>query len=329
MRQAIFFRPAQTPAPDGFHTHLCQFRSSAFFNGLFWPGDDRLRHIIRPERAPVPLKVSAEQPPGQTIYQLGYGCRHGIDRRAGRTKAHGRGKCKQVNVGNPGRFSRHALVKRVIVGEIGVAAERRAALALRGLIAVGPGRDVIGKIIQFAALRKVDMGAGTADDKIRRNGTARRLQFDGVADLPCRLDRRAFVEMEIGEPRAAVVGRLRESLPQLENGAHETPAPGIVQIAEMPQEATKGQPSIGLDQLDFSPAAKQVYLFRARLKRGCCVIEGGRAGADHGNLLACQRIEIDRVRCAGHEPRWQMTQRLGMVQLPMASWPVASTIFLA
>src|ERR1700693_3397350 len=109
----------------------------------------------------------------------------------------------------------------------------RAALVLGRLIAVGPGRDIIRKIPQFAALREVDIGSGTADDKIRREGPARCLQFDLVAKLFRRLDRRALVQMEIGKPRAAIVGRLPESLPQLEDGAHETPAPGIVQIAEM------------------------------------------------------------------------------------------------
>src|ERR1019366_7404125 len=105
--------------------------------------------------------------------------------------------------------------------------------------------------------------------------------------------------MEIGKPRAAIISRLRESFPQLEDGAHETPAPGIVEIAEVTQKAAKRQPSIGLDQLDFGSSAKQVYLGRPGLKRRCGIVEGGRAGADHGNPLAGQRFEINRVRGAG------------------------------
>ena len=100
------------------------------------------------------------------------------------------------------------------------------------------------------------------------------------------LDWHTLVQVEIGETRATVVGRLRKSLPHIEDGAHETPAPGVVQIAKMPQKTAEGQPTIGLHQLNFRTPAKQMHLSRAALKRRRRIVEGGRAGTDHGNLLS-------------------------------------------
>ena len=108
----------------------------------------------------------------------------------------------------------------------------------------------------------------------------------------------------------AIVGRLRKTFPHLQNGAHEAPAPGIVQIAKMPKEAAEGQPAIGLDHLDLRPAAEQMHFGRAGLQRGRGIVEGRSAGADHRNPFAAQAREVDRLRRMHAKRRRQMAQRL-------------------
>src|SRR6266446_1565761 len=61
--------------------------------------------------------------------------------------------------------------------------------------------------------------------------------------------RRTGVEHEIGVLRAAVISVLRKALAQAEDRAHEAPAPGIIELGEVPQEARERDPAIGLDQL--------------------------------------------------------------------------------
>ena len=112
--------------------------------------------------------------------------------------------------------------------------------------------------------------------------------------------------------RAAIVGRLRKAFAHFEDGAHEAPAPGIVEIAEMPQEAAEGQPAIGLDHLDLarggtadalrprplparSPHCRRPMRRRRSRRRAC------RASA----------VEIDRRRRRmRRSARRQMAQRL-------------------
>src|ERR1700729_3666957 len=111
------------------------------------------------------------------------------------------------------------------------------------------------------------------------------------------------MQMEIGKSSATVVSRLRKPFPQLQNGAHEPPAPFVVEIAKVPQEAAKGQPSIWLDHLYFSPAAKQVNFRSTSLKRHRCIVEGRRARTDHGDRSAGKGGEIDVVGGPGHPIR--------------------------
>ncbi len=125
------------------------------------------------------------------------------------------------------------------------------------------------------------------------------------------LDRRAFVQREIGVTRAAVISRLRKAFAHLEDLAHEAPAPGIVEIAEMAQEAAKGQPAIGLDHLDLSAAAEQMHFGGARLQRGRRIVEGGGAGADHRDALAAQAFEVDVVGNSCDRTCRQIAQGLG------------------
>ena len=202
-----------------------------------------------------------------------------------------------------------ALHQRVIVGEIGEPARPRAALVLRRLIAVGPPGDVGGAFLQLAAARKIHVGAGRADDEIGCERALWRPQLDAASRFGGGFDRRALMKMKIGVTPAAIVGRLRKSFPHLEDGAHETPAPGILEIAEMTQEAAKGQPDIGLDQLDLGSAAKQMHLGRTGFQRGRGIVERGSAGADHRNLLAAQAREINGLRGMHAKRRRQMAQR--------------------
>src|ERR1700754_2090385 len=105
-------------------------------------------------------------------------------------------------------------------------------------------------MLQLRTAGKIHHDAGGADHEIDGNLAAWRAQLDAVDSLSRRFDRRAFVQMERRMPGAAIVGRLRKSLPQFKNGAHEAPAPGIVELGEMPEEAAEGQPTIRLHQLD-------------------------------------------------------------------------------
>src|SRR5829696_4455267 len=102
--------------------------------------------------------------------------------------------------------------------------------------------------------------------------------------------------MKIRVAGAAIVGRLRKTFPHLENGAHEAPAPGIIQIAKMPKEAAEGEPTVGLHHLDLRPAAEQMYFGRACFQRGRGIVEGRGAGADYRNPFAAQASEVDRLR---------------------------------
>src|SRR4051812_29325298 len=88
-----------------------------------------------------------------------------------------------MDIRDPRRFARDTFGEGVIVGEIGKAAEPRAAFALRGLVAVGPGCDIAGKCPQLATAGKIHVDAGAADDEIRCDDAARRLQFDALAGL--------------------------------------------------------------------------------------------------------------------------------------------------
>src|SRR3954470_7527426 len=178
-----------------------------------------------------------------------------------------------MDIRDPWRLARDTFGEGVIVGEIGKAAESRAAFALRGLVAVGPGCDIAGKCAQLATSGKIHVDAGAADDEIRRYGAARRLQFDALAGLARGLKRRALVQCEIGMARAAIIGRLRKAFAHVEDAAHEAPAQGIVEIAEMAEEAAKSQPAIGLDQLDLRPTTQQMHLRRASLERGRRIVE--------------------------------------------------------
>src|ERR1044071_2204951 len=65
----------------------------------------------------------------------------------------------------------------------------------------------------------------------------------------------------------AIVGRLRKAFSHLENGAHEAPAPGIIQIAKMPKKAAEGEPAVGQEYLDFRPPAAQACGWVAALSR--------------------------------------------------------------
>lgn len=67
---------------------------------------------------------------------------------------------------------------------------------------------------------------------------------------------------------------------------HEAPAPGIVELGKMPEEAAEGQPSIGLHQLDRSAPAQQMHGARTSLECHRCVIEGRGARANHRDALA-------------------------------------------
>src|SRR5579871_1249971 len=128
-------------------------------------------------------------------------------------------------------------------------------------------------MFEFTTFGKVDLGSGSRDDEIRAQCAARRPQFDAIAALLRCLDSRALVEMEVGKSRAAVIRRLRKSLPQFENRAHETPAPSVVEIAEMTKKAAKRQPPVGLDDLDLRAPAQQVHLFGACFQSHCRIIE--------------------------------------------------------
>src|SRR5258708_32778674 len=101
-----------------------------FLNGLCLPHDGRLRHVICPERIPVPLKVSAEQPAGQTMHQLGYGGSHRGDCLTPPTENPGGNKCKQGDVCKPGRLARPTPRGTVIIGAVRATAPPPAPLLL-------------------------------------------------------------------------------------------------------------------------------------------------------------------------------------------------------
>ena len=208
-----------------------------------------------------------------------------------------------MNVRDPWCLARDALHQCVVVGKIRKAAKPRAALVRRRLVAVGPGRDVFGETSEFAAAGKIHVDAGAADDEVRGDGAARRLQLDAFSGIARGLDWRTLVQCEIGMTRAAVVSRLREALAHFEDLSHEAPAPGIVEIAEMAQEAPECQPAIRLDQLNLGAAAQQMYFGSAGFQRGRRIVEGGCAGADHRDLPAAQGFEVDVGGSAGASRR--------------------------
>src|SRR5579863_4858116 len=115
--------------------------------------------------------------------------RHGIDRGARWAKTHGRGEREQVDVADPWRHTGNALGERVVIGKIWIEAEPWAPFVVRRLVAISPGRNIAGEILQFAAFGEIDLGAGAADDKIDAQGSAWHTQFDLRTRLARALDR--------------------------------------------------------------------------------------------------------------------------------------------
>src|SRR5580704_15052850 len=102
-----------------------------------------------------------------------------------------------MDVANPGRCSGDALYQAVIISEIGIAAEARALLIRRGPVTIGPGRNIGGTVLQFAADREIHVDSGAANDKISRERTGRRSQDDSTIRRCGGLDRRTLEQTKI------------------------------------------------------------------------------------------------------------------------------------
>lgn len=89
---------------------------------------------------------------------------------------------------------------------------------------------------------------------------------------------------------------------------HELPACRIVEVAEMAEERRKRQPLVGLDPLQFGPAAEQMDL-RAGFERSRRIVEGRRAGAEDGDTAASEGREVDGVgRMGAHVGRQSLDE---------------------
>src|SRR5437899_168210 len=145
-----------------------------------------------------------------------------------------------MDVRDPRRFSGDALRQRIVVGEIGIAAEARAAFVLWRLVAVGPRGNVVCTVSQLGPARKIHVDAGGAYHQISWEHTPGRIQYNAATCFPGGFDWRALVQMKIGVASTTVVGRLRKAFPHFEDGTHEAPTPRILQIAEMSKKTAEG-----------------------------------------------------------------------------------------
>ena len=234
---------------------------------------------------------------------------------------------------DPGRLPRHLLGQRIVVREIGKAAEPLVALIRRRRVAVGPGGDVARRSAPSSGRGERSMSMPVAadheirDDRAPARCSSRCARPSIARALENRRRRDAARNSRAG---AAVIGRLREALAQRQDRAHEAPAPGIVEIAEMAQEAAEGQPAIGLDDLRLARGGRADAPRRAGLQRGRRIVEGRGAGADHGDALARERGEIDRLARYGRAAcGGSAASGAGSVQSPRPSCPVASTTLRA
>ncbi len=242
----------------------------------------------------MPVEVGAEQPAGHARDELRHGRRHGVDGGAGGPEAHGGRDAEQVDVTDPRGQAGLALHEGVVLPEIREVAQPRIRLVGGRRVAVAPARDVAGEAREFGAGRVIGLDAGGRDHEVGADLALRSREDRAAAFVARGEHRRALVQGEGGMARATVPGRLREALAHRQDAAHEAPAPRVVEVGEVAQEAREGEPAIGLDDLHLRPAAEQVH-GRARLQRRRGVVERGSTCADHRQDPPGERREIDRI----------------------------------
>ena len=136
-----------------------------------------------------------------------------------------------MDVGDPWRPSSYFFNERVVIGQIGEAAQSFVALVSRWFVTVTPGRDIGREATQFRTAREVHLNASAAYEKVSDEGSARGIELEFSArSLARAFDRRSTLQMKILEFCASVISVLGETFAHAQNCTHEPPAPDIVHL---------------------------------------------------------------------------------------------------
>jgi hypothetical protein len=116
---------------------------------------------------------------------------------------------------------------------------------------------------------------------------------------------------EVGEGQHALVGVGGKALARLDDVAHHAPAPFVGHVADMAHEAREGEPTIALHHRWLVAAAELMDLGRAVLEGHRGIVHGRRPGAQHGNCLSAQPVEVDHLAGMGAPIGRQGTHEVG------------------